>query len=130
MSADLDRLAEDIASKTGASVAQVRNAVEQADVVTRIAMATALGLNYAPSGTKKGRPRDPLLAELRRLFPSASRRTIARHARALRLLSLAGVADEVRVALVRTYTRPSGSFNVAGYEAHAELLLWKRAGGA
>lgn len=124
---DLDTMAAEIAMQTKAPVAQVRGGLEQMTPAMRADVCKRFGLSYTPNGRKRGRPEDPVLTQLRGLFPEKSPRTIARYARALRLLTVAGVSEDVRRNLVETYSRPGGSFNVSGFEQHAEFLIWAQA---
>jgi len=67
-----------------------------------------------------GRPRDLYLTYVRAMFPEWSERTVARFARATRLLCLTGCSAEVRERVLRRGRRPWGGFNVAAYLKAAE----------
>ena len=120
---DLDLLAVEIAGKTGSPVTQVREGLDKFDSAGLASVCKALGLNFTPNGRKRGRPQHPALIQLRQLWPEKSPRTVARYARALRMLAEAGVSEQVTRNLVETYTRDGGSFNVSGFERHAEFLF-------
>jgi hypothetical protein len=81
-----------------------------------------------PNGRKKGRPFDPMLADLRRMLPARSERTIARFKGALQRLHLLGFTPEQIQHAVTEATRASGSLNVRLLERYAEWLMQK--GGA
>jgi hypothetical protein len=75
-----------------------------------------------PTKTRRsGRPHDEMLAVGRNLFPDWSPRTIARWARAMRLLRSGD--DDVPAAIERV-TRPNGTMNVSEFERDAEFWVY------
>jgi hypothetical protein len=80
-------------------------------------------VGFVPDGRKPGRPPSEQLRSLRKLFPEFSERTIARYARALRLLAFADVSGDVERRLFERCKRANGnSLNVAAFERGAEDL--------
>jgi hypothetical protein len=71
-------------------------------------------------GRKPGRPPDEVLALIRTMVSDYSPRTIARYARAMRLLDV--LDDKSKEEIVRDCTRPNGSFNTSKFLMLAELI--------
>jgi hypothetical protein len=100
----------------------VRDAWENYTPEMRLQMAAALGLDLTPIGRKRGRPASPVLDVIREAHPHCSPRTHARIKRAMGILFAAGTDAETMARIEQLYVRPSGSFNAAGFEAHAEAV--------
>jgi hypothetical protein len=83
----------------------------------------AAACHLEPIGTKRGRPPNPILDIIREAHPQCSRRTHARIRRALTILFDLGTPKDTILKIEALYYRPNGSFNAAGFEAHAEFML-------
>jgi hypothetical protein len=63
-------------------------------------------------------------AYARELFPSYSKRTLARYIAATKTLNATGGPDAVKDAVLKA-SRPNGSLNIAAYERWADSALLK-----
>jgi hypothetical protein len=79
-----------------------------------------------PIGRKRGRPKDPLLAQFRSLFPEWSERSLARFADGERRMTAMGYTVEQKCDVIKRVRRPRGGINVSKFdELTARLhIIW------
>jgi hypothetical protein len=100
----------------------VREAWDALTPEMRQQFADAVGLTSMPNGRKRGRPASPVLDVIRETYPYASARSHARIKRAMDLLFGLGADGDTVARIEGLYRRPNGSFNAAGFEAHADVI--------
>jgi hypothetical protein len=79
-----------------------------------------------PNGRKRGRPRDPILQDIRRVWlPMRSERTQARYKKAMEQLIALGMPLDQVMQTIKECCRPSGSLNVNLFARYA-AWVWEK----